>query len=72
MEMNSDMKLELAIEVINLKIAKEIKENKELNYEKFKDKIIDLENKKKEAYKGNQEVIQEILDKYLQEVKGEK
>lgn len=60
---------ELAIEVINLKIAKGIKENKEKNYFTFREKILSLENERKEIYLSNQEVIDKVLTKYLNEVR---
>ena len=50
-------RIELAIEVINLKIAQEIKENKEKDYFAFRDKILDLKKEKKEIYLNNQEII---------------
>ena len=56
-------RLELAIYVINLKIAKEIKNNKENNYEKsYKEK--------EEIYINKEESINKILTKYLEELKG--
>lgn len=60
---------ELAIEIINLKIAKGIKENKEKNYFTFREKILSLENERKEIYLSNQEVIDKVLTKYLNEVR---
>lgn len=56
--------LDLAIEIINMKIAKEIKNNKEKNFEKFKEKIINLKNQRKEIYKNNQEIIEKVLNEY--------
>lgn len=62
-------KEELALYVINLKIAKEIKENEETEYQNFRKKIINLQNERDEIYKGNQEVINKILTKYMKEMK---
>ena len=62
-------RLELAIEIINLKIAQEIKENKEKDYFAFRDKILDLKKEKKEIYLNNQEIIDKVLTKYLNEVR---
>ncbi len=62
-------RIELAIEVINLKIAQEIKENKEKDYFAFRDKILDLKKEKKEIYLNNQEIIDKVLTKYLNEVR---
>lgn len=62
-------KIELAKYVMDLKIAKEIKENKEKDFEAFTDKITKLKNERNEIYKENQEIINKILTEYLNEVK---
>lgn len=62
-------RIELAVNIINLKIAKEIKENKEKEYNKFKEKIISLENEREQIYLENEEIIDKVLTKYLEEVK---
>ena len=61
--------VELAINIINLKIAKEIKENKEKEYDKFKEKIVKLEDERDQIYLGNEEIINKVIEKYLKEVK---
>ena len=62
-------RIELAVNIINLKIAKEIKENKEKEYSKFKEKIISLENEREQIYLENEEIINKVLTKYIEEVK---
>ena len=62
-------RIELAVNIINLKIAKEIKENKEKEYSKFKEKIINLEEERNQIYLENEEIINKVLTKYLEEVK---
>ncbi len=62
-------KIGLAKYIIDLKIAKEIKENKEKNFENFTEKITKLKNERSEIYKGNQEIIDKILTQYVNEVK---
>ena len=57
-------KIDLAMYVINLKIAKAIKD-----YEAFKTKIEKLTDEKREIYKGNQEIINKVLNVYLEEIK---
>ena len=61
--------VELAINIINLKIAKEIKENKEKEFDKFKEKILKLEDERDQIYLGNEEIINKVIEKYLKEVK---
>lgn len=62
---------ELAKYVMDLKIAKEIRENKEKNFEIFAQKIKNLEEEKNQIYKNNEEVIDKILNVYLEQVKSE-
>lgn len=64
-----EKRIELALYVINLKIADTIKNNKETNYEKFKENINVLTKEKEEIYKQNEEVINKILNVYLEEIK---
>lgn len=64
-----ERRIELALYVINLKIADTIKNNKEENYEKFKQTINLLTKEKEEIYKHNDEVINKVLNIYLEEVK---
>ena len=61
--------VELAINIINLKIAKEIKENKEKEFDKFKEQIVKLEDERDQIYLGNEEIINKVIEKYLKEVK---
>lgn len=62
-------KIELAKYVMDLKIAKEIKENKEKDFEIFTQKITKLKNERNEIFKNNQEIINKILTQYVNEVK---
>jgi len=60
---------ELALYVIDLKIAKEIKENEDTNFSTFSTNIKNLKDEKQEIYKGNKEIINKILTEYLKDVK---
>ena len=60
---------ELALYIIELKIAKEIKENTETEFSTFSAKIKKLKEEKQEVYKGNKEIINKILTEYLKDVK---
>lgn len=62
-------RIELAINVINLKIANEVKHNKEKSYTDFKEKITKLQEERDQIYKDNEEVINKVLTEYLKEVK---
>ena len=67
-----DNRFDLALYVINLKIADTIKTNKEKDYNKFKEKLNKLTNEKEMIYKKDENIINKVLTVYLEEVKGEK
>ena len=50
-------KIDLALEIINLKIAKEVKENTEKKYSEFTKKMKVLEDEKRAIYQNNEAVI---------------
>ena len=65
-------KIDLALEIINLKIAKEVKENTEKKYSKFAKKIKVLEDEKRAIYQNNEAIINRVIDVYGKEVKNNK
>lgn len=62
--------MELALHVIELKKAQIIKNNRKKSYKDLKTEIEILIKEKQEIYKQNEEVINKVLDKYLEEVKN--
>ena len=62
-------KIEKALYILQLKIAKEIKENRTSQYEEFKNKIETLQKEKEKIYEGDIETIDKVLNEYLNEVK---
>lgn len=65
-------KIDLALEIINLKIAKEVKENTEKKYSEFTKKIKVLEDEKRAIYQNSEAVINRVIDVYGKEVKNNK
>ena len=65
-------KINLALEIINLKIAKEVKENTEKKYSEFTKKIKVLEDEKRAIYQNSEAVINRVIDVYGKEVKNNK
>ena len=57
-----------ALYVIDLKIADTIKKSNSLKYSELREKIIELNNDKREIYKNNEEVINKVLNNYLSDV----
>lgn len=62
-------KIDIAISIIKLKVAKELKENKERDYNALKAKIQKLREEEREVYRQNEEVINKVLSEYAKEVK---
>ena len=60
---------DLALYIINHKIAKEIKENQIIKYKEFKEKIRKLEEEKKEIYKENESIINKVIKEYANDIK---
>lgn len=67
--MNNNNRKELALYIINLKIADSIKNNTEKDFEKFNKKIQELNNEKFEIYNDNEDTIEKVLTIYLEEMK---
>lgn len=65
-------KIDLALEIINLKIAKEVKENTEKKYSEFAKKIKVLKDEKRAIYQNNEAIINRVIDVYGKEVKNNK
>ena len=65
-------KIDLALEIINLKIAKEVKENTEKKYSEFTKKMKVLEDEKRAIYQNNEAIINRVIDVYGKEVKNNK
>lgn len=61
--------LDLALEVINLKIADTIKNNTGTSFSALEEEVIKLKNEREEIYKNNEEVINKVLTVYLNQVK---
>ena len=64
-----EKKIDMAITIIQLKIAKEVKENNSNNYSVLKNKIQKLREEEKEIYNQNEEVIKKVLTEYAKDVK---
>lgn len=62
--------IEMAEYIINLKIAKSLKENKSKTYQEIQEEITTLKEEKNEIYKNNEEIINKILTQYLEDVKN--
>ena len=59
--------IEIALYVIELKIAQQIKQSN--SYQEVKEKVEPLLKEKEAIYNNNEEVIRKVLNEYLPEVK---
>lgn len=66
-----EIKLDLALYIMQLKITSTIKNNKEKDLDKFKQTLEKMLWEKEEIKKGNEEIIKKVYDEYLNEIKGE-
>lgn len=66
-----ELKVELAIDIMQRKIAHFIRNNKETNLENFKQKLQQLIEEEK-VYELDEETIQKVYEIYLKEIKEEK
>ena len=65
-------KIDLALEIINLKITKEVKENTEKKYSEFAKKLKVVEDENRVIYQNNEAIINRVIDVYGKEVKNNK
>ena len=65
----AENRIELALEVINIKISEIMKKEKAKNYSELKKILEELTDKKRKIYEKDEETINEILSDYLNDVK---
>lgn len=66
-----ELKVEVALEIIELKIVHFIKNNKEKNVNKFKEKLNMLTQERDKIYELDKETIDKVYNVYLEEIKNE-
>ncbi len=67
-----DLRVEIALEIIQLKIVQFIKNNKEKNVEKFTKKLRQLTEERDKIYDLDVETIDKVYNLYLEEIKNER
>jgi len=67
-----ELKVELAIDIMQRKIAYFIRNNKEKNIEKFKEQLQNLIKEEDKIYELDEETIQKVFQVYLKEIKEAK
>lgn len=67
-----ELKVELAIDIMQRKIAHFIKNNKEKDIKKFKEQLQKLAEEEEKIYELDEATIEKVYEVYLKEIKGEK
>ena len=67
-----EIKLELAIDIMQRKIASFMKNNKENDFESFKKELQKLIEEEDKVYELDEETIDKVYKVYLKELKGDK
>lgn len=66
-----ELKVEVALEIIQLKIVHFIKNSKEKDVNKFKEKLNILTQERDKIYELDKETIDKVYNVYLEEIKNE-
>lgn len=67
-----ELKVEVALEVIQLKIVHFIKNNKEKDVNKFKEQLNLLTSERDKIYELDEDTIDKVYNVYLEEIKNER
>lgn len=67
-----ELKVEIAIDIMQRKIAHFIKNNKEKDIKKFKEELQKLAEEEEKIYELDEVTIEKVYEVYLKEIKGEK
>lgn len=67
-----ELKVEVAIEILERKISEFIKNNKETNFEKFKKELQQLIEEREKIYELDEETIERVYTECLKKNKGDK
>lgn len=67
--MEEELKMEHALDILNRKIAKYIREQKETNIDEFKNKLREFAKEEDQIYELNEETIEKVIKEYLKDIK---
>ena len=67
-----ELRVEVALEIIELKIVHLIKNNKEKDLEKFKEQLNTLVAERDKIYELDEDTINKVYNVYLEEIKNKK
>lgn len=67
--MEEELKMEHALDILNRKIAKYIREHKEDDIEQFKNKLREFAKEEEKIYELDEETIEKVIKEYLKDIK---
>lgn len=67
--MEEELKMEHALDILNRKIAKYIREHKEGDIEQFKNKLREFAKEEEKIYELDEETIEKVIKEYLKDIK---
>lgn len=67
-----EIKVGVALEIIELKILHTIKDNKDKDFSAFKEKLNTLVEERDKIYELDEKTINKVYDVYLEEIKNSK
>lgn len=67
-----ELKIEVALEIIQLKIVHLLKVNKDKNIENFKEKLNTLIEEREKIYELDEETIDKVYNVYVKQIKEER
>lgn len=70
-KLDDELRMEHALDILNRRIAKFIRENQDKNFSNFKAKLEKYVSEEEEIYSLNQKTIDKVINEYLKELKGE-
>lgn len=67
-----ELKVEVALEIIELKILHTIKDNKDKDFSVFKERLNTLVEERDKIYELDEKTINKVYNVYLEEIKNSK
>ena len=67
--MEEELKMEHALDILNRKVAKYIREHKEGDIEQFKNKLREFAKEEEKIYELDEETIEKVIKEYLKDIK---
>ena len=67
--MKDELQMEHALDILNRRIAKYMRDNKNTNLEDFKKRLIEFSKEEDKIYELDKETIEKVFEQYLKEIK---